>query len=65
MAISLLHWWGLDPHLDEQLDVMATDLDIHSLAPAAAAVQSRTSSFPLSCGIVALCTQDVKQCCYS
>ena len=33
-AVSLLHWWGLDPHLDEQLYVMLTDLDLHCLSPA-------------------------------
>ena len=34
-AVSLLHWWGLDPHLDEQLHTMLTDLDLHSLSPTA------------------------------
>jgi len=39
-AVSLLHWWGLDPHLDEQLNTMLTDLDLHSLGSAAAAVRT-------------------------
>ncbi len=39
-AVSLLHWWGLDPHLDEQINTMLTDLDLHSLGPAAAAVRN-------------------------
>ena len=33
LALSLLHWWGVEHALDQQLYDMLADLQLHVLAP--------------------------------
>ena len=33
LALALLHWWGLDPRLDQQLYHMLAALQLHAVQP--------------------------------
>jgi hypothetical protein len=41
LALSLLHWWGVERSLDQQLYDMLAALQLHTLDPP---VQSRTTT---------------------
>ena len=58
-SLSLLHWWGLDPHVDEQLFVMLADLRLHCLPSSAATVRISAQTCFLPAGVDS-CMQRVR-----